>query len=971
MKGFRILLLALAVLFAAGCHEKGEPVPDDVLHYGHHRHFELEHELKELKERAILCVLKDSKGNLFTREATVEFDNGKAMLSFKYGVMEGKYHLLRVEFASSNPNDRDGKESIGVGRYLEASENGIAVTGSYSTEFMFGGSGTAEDPYQINSSKDLYMLQGYTNSDNDAYSFEGKYFIQNDDIDLWDYSFYINFEYGWLPIGKSPTNAFKGYYDGNNKKVSGLFISRKEQSAVGLFGVLYNAVVTNLELADSEIEGDASVGGIAGSVVEDGDNVIYTSKIENCKVTGSTITGTVGVGGIVGMVDVNTRLLVDGCETDAATNVKCSHYGAGGIVGAGVTYSSVVVTNSKNYAHIDGCLVDMGGIIGGADTLYVVSCENYGQVSGSVSNQQVLGAGGIAGGCGPALFIDVHNHGRVTAYKGAGGILGSTLVTSDEDGSNAVYNSVFICGSHNEGIISGEKMIGGLCGEAQLAVLQCYNNGRVNGTGSYVGGILGTTSVAAIHNAANFGLVSGASIVGGIAGKVMEGSYALNLNFGNITAGEDHVGGIIGKAGNQSMLHYCGNYGTVRLERSGKIGGIVGEIGDVREWNGWDIADVVVGTIEMVSGVLGVVTLCLEQAGAIGLEIIKIPHTIGDIALMFADVVSLGYGCNLLNFPPTFDPSQRARELANMLMESNQVHYQKMESLVSSSIKAASFSASDLNLALYPMDSLVANRNSVWDFYSASSSNHIYFNDKINATMAQRYQEVAENKRSEDKAHTIVQGVCLACGVTAMVLSFVPGIGPFAAAAGVLISAVGGANAVSKAVRNFESNTVEISQCFNFGDLECGTYSAMGGIAGQINDFTMLTDCLNGGSYPDYDGFAIVETAGGKATIQNTLDLAGKGMRGVFNNYSDFENYYSNNKILCADKQESDLDDMLPLTGYAKYGLEGKEDVLVPSTLCKISSYEGWDFTDRKIWIMPSPDKNGSYPVPYKSKMTK
>lgn len=980
MKKIKLILWSLIILCCTfSCHTKEElPPPDGLMYFGKYKDFLLDGVLDELKKKDIVCVFKDMEGNIFSREATFEEKENQARFELHYGLAEGKYMLLYLKFVSDNENDKDGVENVGVGRMLEIVQERLTVTGTRSSNYIFGGKGTKEEPYKINCDRDLYYLQGYVNEDGGEKRFIGEYFEQTTDIDLADYSSYVNLEYGWMPIGKSETNSFQGCYDGNGHKVSGMFINRPGQSGVGLFGVLYNAVVKNLVLDGISVVGDGAVGGVAGAVRGDGEKMCV-SLVSNCKISNcssSVIKGSTGVGGIIGMTDAGTRVRIDSCSVSSNTSISCTHYGVGGILGAGVTRSAVSITNCKNNAAISGALVNLGGIVGGADTLQVISCSNYGDVTAVLSGEQnALATGGIAGGSGVANFIGAHNYGSISGYKGVGGIVGSTLVTSNDDGSNAVYNNVYIQSSHNKGKISGHMMVGGLCGEAQLAVVHSYNNGKVIATGDYAGGIIGTTSVSAIHNSNNFADVQGEINVGGIAGKVQQGTYALNLNYGNITGKNGNVGGIIGKSGNQSIIHYCGNYGTIKLEDGGTAGGIAGEIGDPREWSGWDIAEVVIGSLEIVTAAIGGTVFCTAAGvGAKGvMEVTHIVHSVAETALSLANGVTLGYSSNLLNFPHSADPAQEVAVLRQLMEDEDKAIIKQIDSLTKVSNNNIAFKASDLNLSDSTMFNLLDNRGSVIEFYRANENNHQLFNDRLNETLAERYEEVEHNKHKEELTHTIIQGVCMGLTVATLTLGIIVSGGtaaPYVVAAGAVVGLVGGANAISKAVRNYDANTLEISQCFNFGEIQVPSSADGAGIVGRMADFSLITDCINGGKYTDKE-LAIVDKAGGKVTLNNCLDLYGTGMRKI-GDVSDADDYFSNNKIFCYDKDEegwSNLVHNYNTIELYSFGLMSPNDVLIPETVCNVSSYEGWDFSENRLWIIPSVGSGTAFPVPYVSKM--
>ena len=150
-----------------------------------------------------------------------------------------------------------------------------------------GGTGTLGDPYIITTAEQLNALRGqYLNSN----------FKLGNDIDLSEYGMNYDNGRGWTPIGTTAVgNQFTGVFDGDGKKITGLFIHRINGMYHGLFGyICETGVVINLGLEDV-------------SVTDEGNTAIYTGglsgqnrgMIENCYVKG-TINGRNDVGLLVG-----------------------------------------------------------------------------------------------------------------------------------------------------------------------------------------------------------------------------------------------------------------------------------------------------------------------------------------------------------------------------------------------------------------------------------------------------------------------------------------------------------------------------------------------------------------------------------------------------------------------------------------------------------------------------------------------
>lgn len=112
-----------------------------------------------------------------------------------------------------------------------------AVFRSSANPDFSGGSGTKSDPYLIDNSENLLMINSYPD----------KYFKQMSNIDLKDYT---NID----SIGKGGT-LFTGNYDGNGKTIKNLKMHRPddfnsalpESYYVGLFNIGENGVVQDLK----------------------------------------------------------------------------------------------------------------------------------------------------------------------------------------------------------------------------------------------------------------------------------------------------------------------------------------------------------------------------------------------------------------------------------------------------------------------------------------------------------------------------------------------------------------------------------------------------------------------------------------------------------------------------------------------------------------------------------------------------
>lgn len=318
------------------------------------------------------------------------------------------------------------------------------------------GSGTAADPYQISTAKDLALMAQNVNAGDADYV--SAYYILTNNIDLSGSE--------WTPIG-TETNPFKGTFDGKDHTVSGIKISKWDDDH-GLFGYSYSATIKNVGVIDAYIEGFKNVGGICGYSKYDAKSP--KTSIENCYFTGE-ISGTGGVGGICG----DGYVTIDNCYNlgEVSGNGEI-----GGICGSSSLNSSI--QNCHNTGKVSGMLSDIGGICG-RSMGEIKKCYNTGVISGREYN-----VGGICGSDGSEGSIKsiegCYNTGSVSGGKEyVGGICG---YSSNSQCDQSVKNC------YNTGKISGTDYVGGICGKA-VSIEVSFNVGEVIGSGSNSGGVCG------------------------------------------------------------------------------------------------------------------------------------------------------------------------------------------------------------------------------------------------------------------------------------------------------------------------------------------------------------------------------------------------------------------------------------------------------------------------------------------------
>ena len=290
--------------------------------------------------------------------------------------------------------------------FAEDAQNISVWDGSTAAAFA-GGTGTAEDPYQIANGAQLAYLASSVNS---GETYTGKNFVLTVNIDLNGLP--------WTPIANSFSDAllggsnyriFAGNFDGNGYTISKVSIGSEttpfESDVFGLFGAT-EGKISNLNLDTVSIHGVAKI--TSGYVIGPAGGLVGYSagSIENCHVTGLTmdmnaqdggIAGAYWIGGLVGALD-GTQLINE-CSVSGSITEKAGRGSIGGLIGelgeeAKITYSRSNVTVNVKADYYGGA--DVGGFIGkgngnkNAETV-IRNCYATGNVTGGAY------AGGFAG----------------------------------------------------------------------------------------------------------------------------------------------------------------------------------------------------------------------------------------------------------------------------------------------------------------------------------------------------------------------------------------------------------------------------------------------------------------------------------------------------------------------------------------------------------------------------------------------
>ena len=393
--------------------------------------------------------------------------------------VQPKVTLSKGAQAQAEPLDlRGGK----MAAYKITAENGQATRTYWvtATQEPFYGSGTAEDPYRIETADDLVNLANKGQQE----PYRSAYYKQTEDLDMTGKSM--------SSIGgANATYGFAGIYDGNGKMISNLNVP-----------YLFNAVtgeIRNLTLVESCTFKNASIA-----------YWLVGGKVINCKNYGSilpTFNGTdwsnyANAGGIVQIAENGAEIL--GCEN----------------------YGKIEIQSDKtNFSYI-------GGIAASISNAVIRDCHNYGSLNAGKPAENYHGstgnyAGGVVGVVttsstykGSTQIIGCSNRGSVTAGGYVGGILAEI---PNNSACNVLIESCFNTGTLTATNQTEDQHIGGIVGMGFDRILNCYHAGTLEAgstTGrSYRGGILGYVAkgTGAATLAHNYSVQSASLSVGGHA----------------------------------------------------------------------------------------------------------------------------------------------------------------------------------------------------------------------------------------------------------------------------------------------------------------------------------------------------------------------------------------------------------------------------------------------------------------------
>lgn len=365
--------------------------------------------------------VKDSAGNVIAPEADGTYKLGYG--TYTYSVVKNGYVCLNESFTLGSANAssvRNGVLSMSV--KLSKVADG-AWDGSAASEPAKDGDGI----YQISNGAELAWFAQHVNSGNGSSSA-----VLTKDIDLAGYD--------WTPIGmNSGSKQFAGSFDGQNHKISNLFVNYAGTTAVtpyqGLFGVVNgantkHAVIRNLTvqgavaLTSTKSVSTASSGGVIGRA----DYLDITNVHADVDVTVNRIGGNWdNIGGLIGEVYYDTNI------------TNCSNSGTikgwrnvAGIIGK---LNMGTITNCSNNGAVDCLSTNAAGIAANVgSTCRINGCYNTGAVNAAGNY-----AAGIVGYCINSEISNCFNVGKITCSAEIYGSVIGTLTNANALTKNLYY----------------------------------------------------------------------------------------------------------------------------------------------------------------------------------------------------------------------------------------------------------------------------------------------------------------------------------------------------------------------------------------------------------------------------------------------------------------------------------------------------------------------------------------------------
>ena len=326
-----------------------------------------------------------------------------------------------------------------------------------------GGSGTAEDPYQIKTAEQLALLAAWNSNPSTYDRVNTAFYILERDIDLAGHE--------WVAIGNlSGTDSrFMGGFDGNGHTISNLTVTEATtvNRHIGLFGYVGGAnTIGNFTLTGSinipnytySSSGDAAVSMVA-SRVSGFAHIENVDVYANINVTVGANISEIPVAGVVAMA---ANVVIENCTM----------------------YGSISVYNDKNIPLAGGISAWSSGGFSAIDCVNNADITIYGNNTNSI-------AGGIIAKCGRISTVDNSVQNPLDAAPVQFEKYASNMIRCINHGDITVNTTT-------GGKKPNNQRIGGIAGNVgrgsgniyvNVNITQCVNTGKISlGSGVSLGG---------------------------------------------------------------------------------------------------------------------------------------------------------------------------------------------------------------------------------------------------------------------------------------------------------------------------------------------------------------------------------------------------------------------------------------------------------------------------------------------------
>ncbi|HPS03138.1 MAG TPA: GLUG motif-containing protein, partial [Candidatus Sumerlaeota bacterium] len=266
---------------------------------------------------------------------------------------------------------------------------------------------------------------------------EGRYLLMNDldasDTANWnDAGTDLSLREGFRPIGTRPISfyeteklSFRGIFDGNGKKITGLTINRPTMNDVGLFSCVgKGGVVKNLTLEGGMVTGHRYTGALIGTH--------YTGTVTHCA-THTIVKGQFGsIGGLIGY---NNYGSIAHCSASGVVvGTATENSGLGGLVGYNShgsianSFASVAITETGWDSS------GLGGLVGSNSYGTLTHCYAIGPVA------SVWKSGGLVGSDSNSTITACYWDKEVTGWSTSAGSAASFGKTTAEMKQKATFS---------------------------------------------------------------------------------------------------------------------------------------------------------------------------------------------------------------------------------------------------------------------------------------------------------------------------------------------------------------------------------------------------------------------------------------------------------------------------------------------------------------------------------------------------